>query len=666
VEGGKAPDKSGDAPEPKATTPKAPEAEEAVAGSPWADLLKTATSQLIPVVLTAGSLVGFVAFAGSVIVWTRFSAAKVPADQAVNAVPRDELVAIGSSLLLLFGFFGVLAVIAAFLIDRGGRATVGMARGLLFLLMVEGITAVILVPGPSVERTIVAAATFVIPICVILAATYSDLLSRLRDTLPGRGRERLEAELRGDGGGGQRQEGKPASEKAREEERLGEHRPNHLELKPEGMLVGLVATAAAIVAPSLLLHQWWLALSLGAATILVGGLWRIAILSKPNFIWFGLAVFLSVPLFGTLALMARNIVDPQVQPVALIRNTDGPDESLEGLYVTETSDRVYFANIATEGCSNQVTPNSGRLLWVPKDEVVAMSIGPLQNIDDAAKSALEMSYALTPEVETPGGHHIRIGGDSEPTQKVKEAEEKREVTEAELHASLLDQRLDSSGSAVRPNFGAGLSLVPETVRPGGEVELRMSAPNREGGMEGFGKVRGGRTLRLGGTKVNIVKEKARNAEGSEYLKTTGDKLLNLDKEEPYVNRGDEGYVPLEDEPHGKPYPQFVRLIDKSVLEVEGQSLPEEGAYLELAGKGDPPPMLAKKVSIKLRPHPSEGDQSKKKAKTEYLEPRPLGQNWHEDHIKFVVPKEASTGPVTVECEQLAGQPVLQVSEPPSQ
>ena len=84
------------------------------ARSAWADLLTGAGKQLIPVLLTGASLIGFVAFAGGVIVWTRFSAAKVPPDQAVNAVPRDELVAIGSALLLLFGFFGIMALIGVF------------------------------------------------------------------------------------------------------------------------------------------------------------------------------------------------------------------------------------------------------------------------------------------------------------------------------------------------------------------------------------------------------------------------------------------------------------------------------------------------------------------------------------------------------------------------
>src|SRR5258708_32814925 len=96
-------------------------------------LVKKIGEALVPFSVTAGRLIGFFAFAGAVIVWTRFYALGVPPDQAVKAVPRNELVATGSSLLLLFGFFWARAVPAPYLVDRGGRATPKMLRGLVGL-----------------------------------------------------------------------------------------------------------------------------------------------------------------------------------------------------------------------------------------------------------------------------------------------------------------------------------------------------------------------------------------------------------------------------------------------------------------------------------------------------------------------------------------------------
>ena len=144
----------------------------------------------MPVLLTGASLIGFVAFAGGVIVWTRFSAAKVPPDQAVNAVPRDELVAIGSALLLLFGFFGVLALVTAFLVDRGGRATPGMARALLVFFLVEGVTTIIVADGISLMRTIAVAGIFALPVAAAVWATWVGSFVSLEDDLPTRDGER--------------------------------------------------------------------------------------------------------------------------------------------------------------------------------------------------------------------------------------------------------------------------------------------------------------------------------------------------------------------------------------------------------------------------------------------------------------------------------------------
>src|SRR6185437_8519938 len=142
------------------------------AGSPWPDMLKEAAKQVIGVLLTGAGLLGFVAFAGAVIVWTRFEAIEVPPDQAVKAVPRDELVASGASLLLIFGFFGVLAVLATYLVDRGGRATPGVSRVLLALVALEGVIGLVLT-GDLSMRSVVVGIGFAVLVGVALVSTFS-------------------------------------------------------------------------------------------------------------------------------------------------------------------------------------------------------------------------------------------------------------------------------------------------------------------------------------------------------------------------------------------------------------------------------------------------------------------------------------------------------------
>jgi outer membrane protein OmpA-like peptidoglycan-associated protein len=697
----------------------------------WPGLLSAIGQQLVPVLLTAGSLIGFVAFAGGVIVWTRFSAAKVPPDQAVNAVPRDELVAIGSALLLLFGFFGVLALVSAFLVDRAGRATPGMARGFLLLFLVESVATIVIAEGFSVEHTAVALELLALPVLMALWATYVETFVSLEDDLPthrgereGRRRygmfllpggewrswhlphvpivyalvglaaavpmlvcgasdtvylavlspivgafllsalwcmvsdgrpvrrhiwqerrEREEEERLEFGRGG--------DDERREKVRLRNDRPLRLSLQLPGTLLLAPAIVLAAVLPSVLLGDWWVGVSIAAAALLAVALWRISAFSAERVVWFGVAVFLSVPLFGTLTAMARNVANPQVQPMALIRQADGPDEAIQGLYVTEADDRVYFATVATEGCSKDLTPHSGRLEWVPKSEVVAMSIGPLQDVDDAAGSALEMAYALTPAVETPAGSEASFT-----------AGEQAEGAEAAAPASLVSgkRRLEDTGPAVRPNFGAGLSLDPEDASPEEEVTLRMSAPNANGAVEGFGRTRNGHTLRVGGVRAKVVKEDARSVEGSEYVETWRGQLLKLTKDGPYVRNPDGHFVRLAeaDADHGRR--RYLKLNDRAVAAVIDRTMPAHLRYLELA-EGMPPRLADPRQTV-------EAIAAAKRLRSQAgrsivrLKRRPVGQAWHEREIRFVVPENASTAAVSVECSQLAGQPLLRVAHAP--
>ncbi|HET6571307.1 MAG TPA: OmpA family protein [Solirubrobacterales bacterium] len=749
------------------------------AKSAWPDLLTAAARQLIPVLLTGASLIGFVAFAGGVIVWTRFSAAKVPPDQAVNAVPRDELVAIGSALLLLFGFFGVLALIGAFLIDRGARATPGMARALLLVFLIEAVTTVVIADGLSIVKTIAAAELVALPVAGALWATLARRFVYLEDDLPSRagertGRREFDMLLLAEGvsvprsgwlynrwpavskwgrkklGGRelplhlwgrlmlleplifvalgiagavpllcwsssavllvwlsaslvwsvffalwrsrgqlrvllheQEKRRRQAQEKHPEptgslagslerwrraehakggeevDERLLNERPQRLVLRGSGAILMLVLLAVAVVLPGLWLQEGWVAVSIAAAAALAAGLWRIAALASRRVIWYGVAVFLSVPLFGTLSAMARNLEDPQVQPMALIRTSDGPDEAIQGLYVTEADDRVYFATVATEGCGNRLTGHSGRLEWVPKSEVVAMSVGPLQSVEDAADSALEMAYALTPAVETPAGAAATLTAGELAEAGAKPG------TPQPAHA----KRLEDAGSAVRPNYGAGLSLTPENASPGERVTLRLSAPNA--GVGGFGRTRNGHTVRVGGVRATILREYAHRPDTAEYVEASDGLLLRLEKGEPYVRAENGGFKHLGRLSRPDDHGLYLKLVDNRVLSVGGDEIGahegegrEDGVYLPIHRNGHGAPVLDRVARNAVLRGAADGEGDFGAPLPVRLMPNPKTQAWHERQIRFIVPENASTGAVTVECSQLAGQPLLRVAHAP--
>jgi hypothetical protein len=668
-----------------------------------------------PVLLAAGGLIGFVAFAGSIIVWTRFSIAQVPPDQVVAAFPRGELVAIASSRLLLFGFVGIVAVAGFFLIsknpkegqeDRDFMATTGIFRGLLALFAVEAGAAIYLVSAPWIDKAI-AGELFLLAIAIAFWFTFifeRPALWRAEDGAQKPGSQASPKPEEDDGFVGFSSEAldlgleqkrmrsiiawtvalvsvvgigilvltevvlepvaiagvaviiavpsiwlllvwvKEEKKEEKGEEELAQRvrrEPGSIPYTRRGQaLIALLLLVAAIV-PALVLKTGWLVAPLIIGGLLVMGVWRVAVLFDGRFSWYGLAVFIAVVFFGAFTWSARDLADPQVQPVALIRQQDGPDEALQGIYVTETSDRIYFATVATEGCTNDIVPHSGRLLWVPRSDVVAMSIGPLQSIDDAAKTALEMSYALTPAVETPAGDHVSLT-----------VAEKRESLERKAPQK---RRLEDVGAAIQPNFGAGLRLKPENVSPGEVVTLKMAAPNEHDEVEGFGSSRQGRTLRLGGVPVDILKEEADSGFEAEYVETSNGHALNLVKDTLYT-RQYEGWVEAHEQAELEGETPFVRLADESAMELNERGQKGDN-YLPLNGAEEGPPRLD--LPEGRSPEVTLDDGSKVILKT-----RLLRQAWHEDRVKFRVPENASTGAITVECRQLAGQPLLRVAQPP--
>jgi outer membrane protein OmpA-like peptidoglycan-associated protein len=808
-------------------------------------LLESAGQKAVTLLISAGGLLGFVAFAGSIVLWSRFFAIHVPPDQVVAAVPQGESIAVGAVMLLLFGFFGALATIAVYLIDRGGRATPGMSRALLVILTIEAAIAIWIAGDSTTEAKVIATEILAIAFTGALWCTFvGGLVTLEEEGLPDLvgdepGQELKEtpfwkrgnktdvtvagvlavlavaafrgglafgvAHLLGASAGlswiialavvgavlllavgiycwlfqhrkaleekaeqgrkkklAEKEEKRETEERERREREAqrpagrikiawaryrrqprcrgcrcrpcachlkppqkqpvdgdadGREKPPQLELTMLGSAVIVLLALIAAGGPSLILGEWWLGVSLGIVFVIGCGLWRIAYFANKRFIWLGLAVFISVPLFGALMLMVRNLAEPQVQAVALIRSGDGPDEAIQGLYVTETSDRVYFANVATEGCSETVKPASGRLLWVRKDEVVAMSIGPLEGVEDAGKSALEMAYALTPAIETPAGDHFsqtpsekrsqaKKAEAAAPTEKADEAgaagavpeggpEEPGKAPAAKKVAVVpVEGRLEDPGPAVRPNFGAGLRLDPETASPGEVVTLSMSAPNED--VDGFGRSREGRNLRLGGVIADILKERAVDASSAEYIEVgpapggSEERLLKVAKGGAYVLEGGK-FKSLEEAGEPEARQRYVKLDDPALREVNGTPVSvgddvyvkvhkpalraKDGTVLRAKDVAVAPvedseveriekigAILAKEVTLAG----GELEGTSQERETFGLTGLSLyRQAWHRNRIRFRVPEHAKSGVVTVECGQLAGSPLLRVSHAPT-
>ncbi|TMK98258.1 MAG: cytochrome d ubiquinol oxidase subunit II [Actinobacteria bacterium] len=131
-------------------------------------------------------------------------------------------------------------------------------------------------------------------------------------------------------------------------------------------IAGVVIVAAS---PSVA----WLAIMLGVVAVLAAMNMFVA-LATTKFAWYGVSVFFSVLLFGAALTIARTLNAPKVQPIALVRKSD--DVGICGVYITQTSDRVYVGRVTAEG------GRTGRIFWVRRDDVDVVSVGELQNIGD--------------------------------------------------------------------------------------------------------------------------------------------------------------------------------------------------------------------------------------------------------------------------------------------
>jgi hypothetical protein len=372
----------------------------------------------LPLLVSGGGLLGLVAFVGGALTWARFSTANLPADQAVSAMSEGELVATGAVSLTSFALLGLLAVLVNYLINNDGNATQGIGYGLLVLVLAESVV-VLWVAHDDVTQTVKAG--------LFLAAATGLSIYVIRQFL----------------------------------------RPGDTQV-PAYLACG-TATVVIAFGTGLSTHEWWVGVMLPVAGALAFGCLRVADRTR-RFAWFGVAVFFSVPVFGALFEVLRALDEPQLEPIALIRKGDGPGEGLQGIYVTENDDRVYLATVARERCgATALLPDSGRMFWVPRDDVLTYAVGPFQNVDRASRTAPAMLRDLL------AMRLDAVKADAEPDAHIEAA---RSLTLA---------------PAIRSQFKID-QLTPSRARPGDRVVLIGS---------GFGTLRG--TVTVGGEPATFVR-----------------------------------------------------------------------------------------------------------------------------------------------------------------
>jgi len=408
--------------------------------------------QALPAIGSAVGFVGFVAVLGAAIEWVRFSAAGLPADQAVRVASRPELVATGAVSLIAFTLLGLLAVMVAYLADPRGEGTVRLGVWTVILGLGEALFAAWyttdgwenrVVTGFALLGLAVSAGRVSIGIAHGVAARRE--LEKLRSSHEEL-REALEATA-GDPANPdavQRRtrayhrlrvataeadetlaepadasslspivvtEAAPSGEEVLELDRHARRVAQDISRKlarggprpPVGEAVRsfvstqgvsasamfiLVVVILAVVIPS----PEYLLLLVGVVIVLNTALFGVA-LATSRFRWYGVALFLSVPLFGAVLGGVRTFRSPKLQPVALIRKAS--DHAICGVYIAESNDRVYLGRVELKtNKDKRAIPGAGRIFWVPKSDVDMIKIGSPQSISDANGRAPELAREL--------------------------------------------------------------------------------------------------------------------------------------------------------------------------------------------------------------------------------------------------------------------------------
>jgi hypothetical protein len=109
---------------------------------------------------------------------------------------------------------------------------------------------------------------------------------------------------------------------------------------------------------------------------------------------FATAVFAAVLAFASVQTYAINLSHPEVRAGALL--VKGTGEAVAGLYVAQTSDRVWIGKAnAGRKVPTRGVRSTGRLIGVPNSAVAAVSIGGYE----ALPKALKKSEALATELK---------------------------------------------------------------------------------------------------------------------------------------------------------------------------------------------------------------------------------------------------------------------------
>jgi len=374
---------------------------------------------LLPILTAIGTgigAIGFVIFFGGFILWGRFAAAGLPAEEAVSHVPHDDLVATGASFLvpaILAAFAAAALAVAGWDLaigsnrrDRSRKAAEERTEATERIDSLEEEAMQLKRDGEGMEEE-----KEVADRAVSDAEVGSDELKKARLAQDAAKLNYKHSQDRLSAVWVEIQEAKKAQKKAAAAEAKAKNRSKRQRyteyaigavpmVLAEAIIVGIALTRVPFIWSGVLL------ILVSAATIGVA----IAVASMTeHFAWYTLCVFLGVGITVAFATYVRTNGNPKVSPLVAIHG----GAPLAGFLVAETSDAVYVGSPEPDLESGDLDFNHDgvTLLRFPKESLSALTIGPLMNEDTAYRRATLLALSLchssfTDSVQ-PGGRALK-------------------------------------------------------------------------------------------------------------------------------------------------------------------------------------------------------------------------------------------------------------------
>jgi hypothetical protein len=158
-----------------------------------------------------------------------------------------------------------------------------------------------------------------------------------------------------------------------------------------GLTIGLVELAVLIVVT---VDAWTLA-PVATALLLALACFAVGRLHPRRFFWLGIAVFASVALFGATLTYSREVNAPSAQAAAVLLKSGC---AVEGLWIGESSDRVFLARVDPDGEASSAggpgMTHAGRIFSLESSQVVSESIGRLRRVPFAMREATVLRSEL--------------------------------------------------------------------------------------------------------------------------------------------------------------------------------------------------------------------------------------------------------------------------------